>query len=162
MRRHRRGRRPGGPPEDMPWVWITREMLESPAWSAMSLGARRVLDRILLENMAHAGTHNGKLIVTYDDFVEYGLSSRRATAEAIRVLIALGFVEQTVAGKRCYGGARVASQYAISWLPRCDGVAISSKWSDLTEDTAPGVAATARAAKRAANQPRIRSVRRVA
>jgi len=61
-------KRENRPPKDMPWIWLTREMLESPAWRAMDmLAARRVVERIILEHMAHAGTENGNLIVTYAD-----------------------------------------------------------------------------------------------
>ena len=49
-----------------------------------ALPARRVLERVILEHMAHGGTQNGDLTVTYDDFALNGLSSRRITGQAIR------------------------------------------------------------------------------
>jgi hypothetical protein len=49
------------------------EMLESPAYRALSLSAHRVLDRIQIEFAHHGGTENGRLPVTYDQFCEYGL-----------------------------------------------------------------------------------------
>jgi hypothetical protein len=33
------------PPQDKPWVWLTKEMLESEAWAAMPLAARKVVER---------------------------------------------------------------------------------------------------------------------
>jgi hypothetical protein len=73
-------------------------MLKSPPWRVLSLSARRVLDRIEIELAAHGGMENGKLPVTYDDFVLYG-SHRHAVAAAIRELVALGFLRVTEAGR---------------------------------------------------------------
>jgi hypothetical protein len=73
-------------------------MLESPAWRALSLSARRVLDRIEIEFAAHGGTENGRLPVTYDDFEHYGCH-RHAIATAIRELVALGFLRVTELGR---------------------------------------------------------------
>jgi hypothetical protein len=47
------------------------EMLESPAYRALSLSARRVLDRIEIELAHHGGRDNGGLPVTYHDFEAY-------------------------------------------------------------------------------------------
>jgi hypothetical protein len=67
--RERRNR----PPPDGPWVWLTREMIESEAWGPLSLAARRVIDRIMIEHMAHSRTENGNLVVTYRDLKKFGL-----------------------------------------------------------------------------------------
>ena len=61
----------------------TLKMMESPAYRALSLSARRVMDRICIELMHHGGNDNGKLPVTYEHFVEYGIA-RHAIAPAIR------------------------------------------------------------------------------
>jgi len=76
----------------------TISMLRSPAWRTLTLSARRVLDRIEIELADHGGTDNGKLPVTYDDFVRYGVH-RHAIAPAIREVVALGFVEITEPGR---------------------------------------------------------------
>ena len=66
----------------MPWIWLTREMLESDAWRSLSRQARLVIDRVMIEHMLHAGTENGNLAVTYADFVAFGCR-RGALAAAI-------------------------------------------------------------------------------
>jgi hypothetical protein len=43
---------------------LAREVLESPALPALSISARRCLDRIMLEYLRHAGRDNGKLPIT--------------------------------------------------------------------------------------------------
>ena len=50
-----------------------REMLESAAYRVLSRAAHMVLSRIELENRYHGGKGNGHLIVTYDQFEQYGV-----------------------------------------------------------------------------------------
>jgi hypothetical protein len=74
------------------------EMISSPAFSVLSLSARRVLDRLEIELASHGGTNNGKLPVTFADFHRYGIDYN-AIAPAIREVVALGFVEITKKGR---------------------------------------------------------------
>jgi hypothetical protein len=76
----------------------TIEMLESPAYQVLSLTAHRLLARIEIEHAHHGGYDNGKLPVTYEQFIEYGMD-RHTIAPAIRELSALGFVEVTEPGR---------------------------------------------------------------
>ena len=50
-------------------------MLQSPAYRVLSLSAHRLLARIEIELAKHGGDDNGKLPVTYEQFVEYGIHS---------------------------------------------------------------------------------------
>jgi hypothetical protein len=79
------------------WISYPRSMLESGAFQALSHTAIRVMHRIEIEHLAHGGAENGKLIVTYDQFEEYGVS-RNSVGPAIRELVALGFLEITEKG----------------------------------------------------------------
>jgi hypothetical protein len=74
------------------------DMLESPAWRALSLSAHRIIDRIAIELAHHGGNDNGRLPVTKLDFVEYGISPR-LVAPAIREAEALGFILVTERGR---------------------------------------------------------------
>jgi hypothetical protein len=82
------------------------EMLECEAYRVLSLSARRVLDRIEIELGHHGGNDNGRLPVTYENFVDYGID-RHAIAPAIREAEALGFLEVTERG--CGGNAEFRS-----------------------------------------------------
>jgi len=73
-------------------------MLESPAWRVLSLSARRILDRIEIELAHHGRNDNGQLPVTFEDFIEYGIT-REAIAPAIRESQALGFIRVTEQGR---------------------------------------------------------------
>jgi hypothetical protein len=74
------------------------EMLESPAYRALSLSGHRVLARIEIEHGHHGGVENGKLPVTFDDFEAYGISPK-SVAPALREVQALGFVRVTERGR---------------------------------------------------------------
>lgn len=115
-------------PKGQAFVWYTREMIESPAWRAMSQNARLVVDRVCVEHMAHGGGQNGTLPVTYDDFERTGIRRgriRRAIAEAL----ALGFIEMTRKGTRGYGDFPGApSLFRLAWLPTSENGPVTIRW----------------------------------
>ena len=74
------------------------EMMESPAFQALSLTGHRILARIEIELAHHGGNDNGKLPVTYEHFSEFGID-RHAIAPALREVCALGFAEITEQGR---------------------------------------------------------------
>jgi hypothetical protein len=115
-------------PKGQAFVWFTREMVESPAWRAMSQNARLVVDRVCVEHMSHGGGQNGSLPVTYDDFERAGIrrgSIRRAIAEAL----ALGFIEMPRKGTRGYGDFPGApSLFRLAWLPTSENGAATVRW----------------------------------
>jgi hypothetical protein len=70
------------------------EMLEGPAWRALSTTAKRCIERIAIELAHHGGRDNGELKVSNRRFRDYGVPMARikpALAEAV----ALGFIEMT-------------------------------------------------------------------
>jgi hypothetical protein len=74
------------------------EMLESPAYRVLSGSAHKVISRIEIELGHHGGNDNGRLPVTTNDFVEYGMH-RTSVAPAIREAEALGFIRVTERGR---------------------------------------------------------------
>jgi len=108
-KRHRRRTKTGSPQ----FVSHLLEMLESPAWRVLSLSAIRVLTRIEIELRHHGGNDNGKLIVTYDDFVEYGVDCH-SIRPAIRELEALGFIEITVRGRAGNSEFRTPNRFRLT------------------------------------------------
>ena len=70
------------------------EMLESPAWRALSATAKRCIERIAIELAHHGGHDNGELKVSNRQFRAFGVymdGIKPALAEAV----ALGFIEMT-------------------------------------------------------------------
>jgi hypothetical protein len=91
------------------------EMVKSPAWRALTLSARRILDRIAIELAAHGGNDNARLPVTYEQLIEYGLD-RHAIAPAIREAVALGFIEVTEQGRGGNREMRRPNLFRITYL----------------------------------------------
>jgi hypothetical protein len=115
------------PPRDESWLWLTREMMESPAWAALPLASRRIIDRLMVEHMAHAGTENGNLKVSYDQFADFGVR-RASLTEAIKVAVELGFIDVVSEGIVSYGAARRPAAYGLAWLYRADRTPPSQRW----------------------------------
>jgi hypothetical protein len=121
------------------------EMLRSPAWCVLSLSARRILDRIEIELADHGGTDNGKLPVTFDDFVRYGID-RHAIAPAIRECTALGFVEVTEAGRAGNADFRKPNLFRLTYK-HTDHAGATHEWRKITAEDAATLAQIARRRK---------------
>ena len=123
--------------------WRLIEMLESPAYAALSLSARRVLDRLEIELGHHGGKENGRLPVTFEHFVEYGID-RHSIAPAIRECVALGFVEVTVQGRAGNAEHRRPSLYRLTYKAAEPSKEPTDEWKRI------GTAKDAEAVKRMA------------
>lgn len=111
----RRGRNQKPPPGE-PWVWLTRELLCSPAWCAQSINCRRLMDFLLVEHMNHAGQANGQLMATYDQLAKFGLT-RSQISSAILEAENLGLCRTVHGGK--WAGSNQPSRYTLNfyWTP---------------------------------------------
>jgi len=81
---------------DEPFVMRRLSMLNSAAFTVLSLAAHRVLTRIEIEHLQHGRKENGNLIVTYTQFEDYAIT------------------EQGRAGN---GEYRRASKYRLTYCP---------------------------------------------
>jgi hypothetical protein len=122
-KRTRRGSIPGA------WTWRSIEMLESPAYRALSLSAHRILARLEIELHQHGGKpeENGRLACTFEHFVEYGIE-RHAIAPAIRETVALGFVEITRQGSAGNAGYRQPTLYRLTYRHTGSDKRITDQW----------------------------------
>jgi len=127
------------------------EMIESPAWRALSLSGRRVVDRIEIEQGHHGGKDNGRLPVTFDDFEDFGIS-HKSVAPAIREVQALGFAEITERGRPSESDfGRHPNHFRLTYL----SVRRGARWHEATDEwkqiktleEAERIAMEARAAK---------------
>ncbi len=87
----RRQRSRIGPPKE-PWTFIALEVLESNAYQSLSINARRVIDRLIVENGRHNRLENGELRVSARQFHEWGVTKDCLTP-AIRELEERGLIE---------------------------------------------------------------------
>jgi hypothetical protein len=140
----------------------TIKMMESPAYRVLSRAARMVLDRVCIELAHHGGNDNGKLKVTYDQFVEYGLH-RHAIAPAIREAEALGLLEVMQRGRPSAGEHRHPNIFRLSWV-NCKSSPLfeqTNEWSKIPDmETAEHIATTARKPPRADQPKTATTIRR--
>jgi hypothetical protein len=128
--------------------WSARpiEMLESPAYRTLSASAHLVISRIEIELAHHGGNDNGRLPVTVEQFVEYGMH-RSSVAPAIREADALGFIRVT---ERGLGGNAEYRRPNLFYLTFATwrGAAPTHEWRRIkTIEDAQRVAHEARIAK---------------
>jgi hypothetical protein len=102
------------------------DMLESPAWRVASLSCRMILDRLAIEHAHHGGKENGRLPVTYNQFVEYGLH-RHAISPAIHEGEALGIFFVTERGRANAGEFRSPNLFRLSHRP-CGNAQPTNEW----------------------------------
>jgi hypothetical protein len=126
----------------------TIEMIKSPAWSVLSLSARRVLDRIEIEHADHGGNDNGRLPVTYDDFECYGIH-RHSIRAAIRETVALGFAEITERGRAGNAEFRSSHKFRLTYF-HVGRAPPTNEWQRIK--TVEEAQALAKAARREARQ----------
>jgi hypothetical protein len=127
------------------------EMLESPAFRALSLSAHRLLARLEIEFASHGGRDNGKLPTTYEQFEKYGID-RHSIAPAIREAEALGFVEVTERGRAGNREFRAPSLYRLTYR-HTDRADPTDEWKRVdTIADAKEIATRARNPRRAQKQ----------
>lgn len=99
-----------------PWVQHRLDLITSPAWRTLSLQGRRFLERLEVEHMHHAGTANGRLIVTWDDFKAFGVR-RNSIMSAQLEARALGLVVVTQRGSGGNSDFRRPNEFRLTYLP---------------------------------------------
>jgi hypothetical protein len=116
-----------------PFVLHTLALIQSPAWTARPPALARILERLEIEHMRHAGTYN-VLYVSYDQFVSHGVSKKniRRTLQLGEDLGLLEVARQT----GLYGGTlRPPNEYRLAYVGR-NGKPPSDKWKKITPSTA--------------------------
>lgn len=131
--------------------WSPRliEMLESPAYRALSRSAHMVISRVEIELGRHGGNDNGRLPVTTEDFVAYGMH-RASVAPAVREAEALGFLRVTERGRAGNAEHRAPNKFYLTFAHGRDSRSQppSHDWRRIeTVEEAEQIAGAARAAK---------------
>ena len=100
----------------------------------MTLADRRVLDRLCIEHMAHAGSENGNLKCTYGDFEACGIR-RKSIAPALRRLEALGLIETIEKGTIAKGEFRFPARYRLTFL--AGNIPATHEWRRIEQRSKP-------------------------
>jgi hypothetical protein len=131
--------------------WGSRplELMESPALRILSRAAHLALLRIEIELRKHAGHDNGKLPVTKQNFVDFGIH-QDAVAPALRELEALGIIVITERGRGGNAESRQPNKFLLNFM--CGAVdtkdEVTNAWKRVkTLEQAEEIAQIARAAK---------------
>ena len=120
-----------GPPQGEDWVWHTTELICSPAWKAMAINTRRLIDFLEVEHRNHAGRENGSLMATYDQLSDFGLS-RRTICAAIDEAEFLGLI-RTVRGGR-WAETNRPSFFCITFYADKNGSPATNEWKGKTRE----------------------------
>jgi hypothetical protein len=99
-----------------PFVPIPVEVMRSSAYMTLGIHGRRLLDFLLIEQIAHGHQLNGRLVATYDQLAEAGIP-RRKIRGAIADLEKRGLVRRTAIGcgnRRT--GDRQPSRYRLTFF----------------------------------------------
>jgi hypothetical protein len=117
-------------PEGVGWcVPVPRDLLNSPAWLAMSDQCRKLVDALMAEHADHGGLENGNLMAPYDMLQARGMR-RGNILNAVIEAEALGIVDPT-RGVRSYGSRRAPSRYRLTWLGTPDGLMATNEWRSI-------------------------------
>ena len=103
------------------FIKLPREVLESEAFGSLGINGFRVVRFLMIEHMRRGGRHNGNLKAPHRHLVAFGIGTHQLTA-AIREAEDRGLVE---CQRR---GLRIATTYALTWLPLHDGTPASNAW----------------------------------
>ena len=119
------------PPSGEGWIWLTGELINSLAWRSMSVNCLKLTLRLLLEHINHGGLENGRLVCTYKDFQEYGLT-RNKIRPAIEEADFLGLVKHQ-RGERVFAKNQPNS-YRLTFYGTDELHTATNDWKRLTEE----------------------------
>jgi len=109
-------------------------LIMSPAWQHRPRPLCRVLERLEIEHMRHGGQENGRLCVSYGQFVQYGVS-RRSVGPALAAGVALGLIEIRQL-EELQANLRAPNEYRLTYVPEKDRRAPTDEWATVTEEEA--------------------------
>ena len=138
------------PPVGAAWIWLTRDMLESPAYRALSRAGHQLLARLMVEHCDHAGKENGRLAVSWDAFQAAGLH-RSTMAQTLDEVTRLGFVRVVDEGHRGYGtaiGRRATYRLTFAGVVGDDSGPPTNDWKAISQADARSIMEAVRQAER--------------
>ena len=127
----RKSKKYNSPPKDEPWFWLTAELINSLAWLYMSINCQKLIHRWIVEHSNHGGHENGRLVCTYNNFEDYGLT-RNKIRPAIEEAHSLGLVKHQ-RGERVFAKNQPNS-YRLTFYGTDELHTATNDWKRLTEE----------------------------
>lgn len=118
----------------VPWIAMRHDLMTSPAWLLRPISLVRLIERLQIEHLEHAGTANGQLSVSFRQFQAFGIS-RRMIAPTIHLGEGLGLIRvnrSTVIS----GPLREPHSYQLTFIPAKDAKGPSDEWRKVSEERA--------------------------
>ncbi len=125
-----RRRKIGQPPKDEPWLWLTRELICSPSWRAMSVNTFRLISFLLMEHANHASRENGNLMATHEQLHASGLS-KNLIRDAVLEAEFLGLLRYERGGR--WARTNTPSRYRLTFYADRNGNPATNEWKAPTE-----------------------------
>ena len=110
----------GGPPAGEGFCWYTRRMLLAPAFREASINCRRLINALEVENMGHAGTENGNLLMPYNQLERWWHIPRRLIRQTIDEAIERGLIEER-RGLRLSYAKSMPTRFRLTFRPTREG-----------------------------------------
>jgi hypothetical protein len=96
--------------------------------NALTITARRVLDRLIAEHLTHRGKENGRLSVSYLQLAKWTRANDGNIAPALAELVDLGLLVIDH-GERVAGSRKVEpNAYRLTFFPDHEGAAPTDEW----------------------------------
>jgi hypothetical protein len=102
----------------------------SPAWRALGINSRRLLDFLMVEHGNHAGRHNGRLCATHKQLRDFGLTAD-SIRKAIDECVELGLLEHERGGR--WGGTNRPSRFRLTFYADAEGSPPTNGWKRVTD-----------------------------
>jgi len=121
----------GPPKKNNPWIWLTAELLNSIAWRSMGINCSRLIFRLLIEHCNHHSLENGRLISTYKQLSEYGLTKSKIR-KAIDEAEALGLVRHKRGRK--IEALNQPNSYRLTFYADDERGHATNEWKSVTKE----------------------------
>ena len=122
----------GGPPAGEAFCWYTREMLLAPAFSEASINCRRLINALEVQNMSHAGTENGNLLMPYNQLERWWHIPRRLIRQTIDEAVERGLIEERRSGWRLSYAKSMPNTFRLTFRPTREGT--PPQWKPPTNE----------------------------
>jgi hypothetical protein len=113
---------------EQPFAQLPLSLLGGVVLNALSIMARRVLDRLIAEHLKHGGRDNGRLHVSYRQLAQWTRANDGNIPPALAELVDLGLLVITH-GERVAGSSKVAPNvYRLTFFPDHEDAASTDEW----------------------------------